>query len=78
MANNQYDPDVYKRLELVRKQFKQSAAEQKKQETAARNQRVLSSLGENKAKIVRISALAVVGIILIAVVATRVSEVFMK
>ena len=30
----EYDPEVYKRLELVRKQFQRNAAEQKKQEAA--------------------------------------------
>ena len=35
----QYDPQVYKRLELVRKQFQNSTAEKKRQESAERKER---------------------------------------
>ena len=77
-ANNQYDQDVYKRLELVRKQFKNSTDEQKKQKAAQRNQRILSSIGKNKATIIRMTVLAAMAILVIAVIMTRVSEFFMK
>jgi hypothetical protein len=76
--NNQYGPDAYKRLELVKKQFRSNAAEQKKQKAAERNQRILSSFGQNRAMIVRLTVYAILALILFAVIITRVSEVFSK
>jgi hypothetical protein len=76
VKKDQYDPEVYKRLELVKKQFRNNAAEQKKQQAAERKQRVLSTLGENKGAIVRITAFTIMAMIVIAVVATRISEIF--
>lgn len=78
VENNQYDPEVYKRLELVRKQFRHIVAEQKKQQAAGRNQRVLSALGSHKVVAIRFTVYAVLAVILIAMVTTRISEIFFK
>jgi len=76
--NNQYGPEAYKRLELVKKQFQSNAAAQKKQKAAERNQRLLNSFGQHKAIIVRLTVYAILALILIGVIITGVSEVFSK
>lgn len=48
VKNNPYDPDVYRRLELVRKQFKHQAAEEKKQQWAERKWEILNRIKQNK------------------------------
>jgi hypothetical protein len=78
VQNNQYGPEAYKRLDLVRKQFKHQSAEQKKQQSVERNQRILSSIAANKKIIVRNAAYAVLALVLLAVIATRISEIFIK
>jgi hypothetical protein len=65
---DQYDPAVYKRLELVRKQFEAHQAEQRKQQAAERRQQRFASLVENKVKIGRIAVYTLLGVILIAVI----------
>lgn len=78
VENNQYDPEVYKRLELVRKQFRHSVAEQKKQQVAGRNLRLLGALGSHKVVVIRLAVYAVLAVILMAVVTTRIFEIFIK
>ena len=65
---DQYDPQVYKRLELVRKQFKKNADEQRRQESAERRQEFFSRLALNKKKIVRYAVYAVLAVVLLAVI----------
>jgi hypothetical protein len=79
MGNDkEYEPDVYKRLELVRKQFQVNTAEQKKQQSAERRQRLLAFLSQNKAKIIRYAVYAFLGILVLAVIGVAVSGVFSK
>ena len=71
--NKQYDPQVYKRLELVRKQFQNSVAEQKKQESAERKQRLISYFAQNKARLTRIIVYAILAILVLAVIGVMVA-----
>ncbi len=68
MGENKYDPDVYKRLELVRKQFQSHAAEEKKQRAAERRQNILSSIAQNKVAIGRIITYTFLGLLVLAVI----------
>ncbi len=52
-GKDQYSPDVYKRLELVRKQFQRTKAESKKPQSAERQRRILGYFEENKVYIIR-------------------------
>jgi hypothetical protein len=70
---DQYDPEVYKRLELVRKQFQSHQAEQRKQEAAEQRQERLAFVKQNRVKIGRIAAYTVMGIILLAVIGVAIS-----
>ncbi len=65
---DKYDPEVYRRLELVRKQFQTHQAEQRKQEAVEQRREQLALLTRNKIKIGRIIAYVVMGIILVAVI----------
>jgi hypothetical protein len=65
---DQYDPAVYKRLDLVRKQFEAHQAEQRKQQAAERRRERFALLGQNKVKIGRIVVYALLGIMLLAVI----------
>jgi hypothetical protein len=70
MADNKpYNEDVYKRLELVRKQFKNNAEQQKKQEAAERRKQLFSSIAVNRTRIVRITTFVVLGMLAVAVIA---------
>ena len=70
MAENKpYSPEVYKRLELVRKQFQHNAADQRKQRAAERRQRILSSLKQNRVRIARFTTFIILGLLLLAVIA---------
>ncbi len=73
MADNKpYNEDVYKRLELVRKQFKSHAEEKKKQESVERRKQLFSSIVVNRTRIVRIATFVVLGMLAVAVVAVAV------
>jgi hypothetical protein len=65
----EYDPEVYKRLELVRKQFQRNAAEQKKQEAAEKKKAFVSRITNNKIRIGRLSVYIILGVLLVAVIA---------
>ncbi len=71
--DKQYDEDVYKRLELVQKQFKANTAEQKKQHAAERKQKILFYLKDNEAKLIRYAVYAFLGILVLAVIGVVVS-----
>jgi uncharacterized membrane protein len=71
-GNKPYNDDVYKRLELVRKQFKNNAEQQKKQETAERRKQRFSSIVLNRTRIVRITTYVVLGLLVVAVIAVAV------
>ncbi len=78
MGENQYGPDAYKRLDLVRKQFKTNTAEQKKQESTERRQQLLSSIQQNKVKIARLATYVVLAMIVLAVIGVIVSAAVVK
>jgi hypothetical protein len=73
---DQYSPDVYKRLELVKKQFERNQADQRRQQQAERKrehrQKVLYSVAQNKIKIGRIVVYTLLGAILLAMIAVAV------
>lgn len=70
----QYDPQVYKRLELVRKQFQKNAEEQRKQQAAERRQEFFNSLARNKIRIGRIIFYAILAMVVLAVIGVVVSS----
>jgi hypothetical protein len=76
--NNQYGPDAYKRLELVRKQFQSNVAQQNKQKPVERNQNLTQSLSRHKIMIARLTVYAIMAMISIAVITTAISEVLSK
>ena len=78
VKDNKYGPDAYRRLELVRKQFKNQSAEKKKQMAAERKQRVSTLVPGSKNAVLRTAVYIILGLIVIAVIMTRVAEIFMK
>jgi hypothetical protein len=64
----QYDPQVYKRLELVRKQFQQNAVEKKKKEAAERKQRFISFFTRFKGSLPRVITYVILAALLIAII----------
>lgn len=77
MGDNKYDPEVYKRLELVRKQFRTNTAEQKKQEAAERRQDLMVSLERNKIKIGRLITYTFLALLVLAVIGVMVAKAVM-
>ncbi|MBN1188208.1 MAG: hypothetical protein JXA46_00495 [Dehalococcoidales bacterium] len=82
-GKDRYNPDVYKRLDLVRKQFQAHRAEQRrqeaverKQEAAERRQERLEALKQNRVKIGRIAAYTLMGIVLLSVIGVAISGAF--
>jgi uncharacterized membrane protein YraQ (UPF0718 family) len=77
---DRYSPDVYRRLELVKKQFEAQQAAQHKQQAAEhkreRKEKILGSLEQNRIKIGRIVLYVVLGVILLAVIAVVVRGAF--
>lgn len=70
--DNQYGPDAYKRLELVKKQLKRGQSEEKKKQAAERRRRWIDRLKLNRAAFIRyalyvILAAVVVGVIVVLV-----------
>ncbi len=76
--DKQYDEDVYKRLELVQKQFKANAVAQRKQHAVERKQKILSSLRGNQAKLIRYAVYAFLGIMVLAVIGVLISGAISK
>jgi uncharacterized membrane protein YraQ (UPF0718 family) len=68
--NKDYDPGVSRRLELVQKQFRANAAEQKKQEAREKRRELRENLSQNRSLIGRIAAYAVMGALLLAIIYT--------
>jgi uncharacterized membrane protein YraQ (UPF0718 family) len=63
-----YDPDVYRRLELVQKQFKTNSAEQKKEQAKEKRRALWEYIQQNQTRIWRIALYVVLGIVLAAVI----------
>jgi hypothetical protein len=63
-----YDPGVYKRLELVRKQFKRRAAEQKAHQAAEKRHEMANWLALRKHDIVRWIIYVFLGILVLGII----------
>ena len=69
-----YDPQVYKRLELIRKQFKREAAAQKTRQSASSRRVLLDWLTHSKQGIVRWAVYVFLTILLLAVIMVTIAE----
>jgi|WetSurMetagenome_2_1015567.scaffolds.fasta_scaffold194983_2 hypothetical protein len=78
VKDNKYGPDAYRRLELVRKQFKNQSAEKKKQMAAERKQRTFTLVPGSKNAILRMGTYIILSLIVIAVIITWAAGNFMK
>jgi hypothetical protein len=67
-GNQDYDPAVRRRLELVQKQFRANVAEQNKLQVAENRRARWASLTQNRVKIGRVVILVTLGAILLAVI----------
>ena len=70
--NNPYDPDVYKRLDLVRKQFQHQEAEKKKQSSADRRWEILNRIEKNRVRIARTAVYIILAALVFSVILTLV------
>jgi hypothetical protein len=68
--NKDYDPGVYRRLELVQKQFKTNSVQQKREQSAERRRALWESIRQNRKQISRIAVYSILGIVLLAVILT--------
>ena len=66
--DNQYGPDAYKRLQLVKKQFKKNQLEQKKKQAAERRRRWISQVRRNRAAFLRIAVYVILAGMVTAVI----------
>jgi hypothetical protein len=64
----EYDPGVYRRLELVQKQFKNDSAQQKRTRAAERRRAIWDDLRQNRIQIGRIALYTLLGLLLAAVI----------
>jgi hypothetical protein len=69
-----YDPQVYKRLELVQKQFKRHSAEQKAQQVMEKRQQLLGWLAQNKQNIIRWAIYIFLVLLVLAVIGATIAE----
>ena len=74
--NKGYDPDVFKRLELVQKQFKVNTEAQKKEQSRQKRRMFWQNLSANQTRIVRWVAFAVMGVLLVAVFVVLIRQAF--
>ena len=74
--NKGYDPDVFKRLELVQKQFKVNTEAQKKEQSRQKRRMFWQNLSANQTRIVRWIAFAVMGVLLVAVFVVLIRQAF--
>jgi hypothetical protein len=63
-----YDPGVYRRLELVQKQFKTDSAKQKRARASERRRAIGDKLRQNQIQIGRIALYTLLGLLLAAVI----------
>ena len=78
VKDNKYGPDAYRRLELVRKQFKNQSAERKKQMAAERKQRISTLVPGSKNAVLRMAVYVILSLIVIAVIVTWAAGKFIK
>jgi len=69
-----YDPEVYKRLELVRKQFKCNTADLKTQQTVEKRQEMTAWLAQHKQGIVRWAVYVFLVMLVLAVIGVTIAE----
>jgi len=74
--NKGYDPDVFKRLELVQKQFKVNTEAQKKEQSRQKRRMFWQNFSANQTRIVRWVAFAVMGVLLVAVFVVLIRQAF--
>ncbi len=75
MADHEpYDPEVYKRLELVRKQFKRNSADLKTQQKVEKRQELAAWLGQHNRGIVRWSVYVLLVMLVLAVIGIVIAE----
>ena len=74
--NKGYDPAVFKRLELVQKQFKVNTEAQKKEQSRQKRRMFWQNLSANQARIIRWTAFAVMGVLLVAVFLVLLRQAF--
>jgi hypothetical protein len=73
-----YDPEVYKRLDLVQKQFKRHTAEQKKEQSVARRRGLMDQLARNKQEIIRWAVYVFLGLLVLGVIGVTIAEVISR
>jgi hypothetical protein len=70
--DNEHKPEVYKRLEQVRKEFQRNAARQRKQKEAQKRKQLLTDLlnaiKRNKTQIIRLATFSILAILVLAVI----------
>jgi hypothetical protein len=70
--DNEHKPDVYRRLELVQKQFERNAADRKKQEAAEKRQKLFDDISNyfrrNKIRLLRITVFTILAMLVLAVI----------
>jgi hypothetical protein len=71
-----YDPEVFKRLELVQKQFKVNTQTQKKEQSRQKRRMLWDNLSANQAKIIRWAAFGLMGVVLVAVFLVLIWQAF--
>ena len=65
---DKYEPEVYRRLEIVRRQFKNSVKEQRKREAVERRRRLWSYLRTYRLLILRYAVFSALAALVIAVI----------
>jgi flagellar biosynthesis/type III secretory pathway M-ring protein FliF/YscJ len=73
-----YDPEVYKRLDLVRKQFERNTADQKSQQSAEKRQELADWLKQNKQSIVRWAIYVFLVMLVLAVIGVTVADALVR
>lgn len=66
--DNQYGPDAYKRLELVKKQLQRNQSDEEKKRAAERRRGFFDKLKQNRAAIIRYGFYVILGAVAIAVI----------
>lgn len=74
MKQKPYDPEVYKRLELVRKQFQRHAADHKTEQAATKRQELADRLFSHKQQIIRWAIYACLAGLVLAVIGVTIAE----
>jgi hypothetical protein len=66
--NKDYKPDVYRRLELVQKQFQTNSAEQKRVQNSEKRRELWERIQQNRIRIGRMTLYIVLSLVLGAVI----------